>query len=454
MTEHKLVAFKAYDVRGKVPEELNEDMAYDIGRVYVEEKKPQRAVAVGRDIRDSSPAIARAIIRGVNDAGVDTVDIGLCGTEMVYSASSLDGMGGGIMVTASHNPKGYNGIKMVGPGAVPISGDTGLAVMERRVRTGDIPAKSSKSGNNIQSNVMDGYVERILSFVDLDVLKPLKILANPGNGCAGPAFDALAKHLPFEVERMYFEPDGDFPHGIPNPLLVENRSATSEAVLKAGADIGIGWDGDFDRCFLFDENGDFIEGYYLVGFLAKQLLKTYPGAVIVHDPRLTWNTLEIVKEAGGQAIESKSGHSFIKEKMRKTGAVYGGEMSAHHYFRHFSYADSGMIPWLLVAQEMSVSGAKLSELVKERIERYPCSGEINSTVDDPDSVIERLRTKYAAEASDVSEVDGISFTFGDTWRFNLRKSNTEPVVRLNVESNRNRDLLKEKTDEVLAIIRA
>lgn len=450
----KLVAFKAYDVRGKVPEELNEDMAYEIGRVYVDEKKPQGAVAVGRDIRDSSPAVAGAVIRGVNDAGVDTADIGMCGTEMVYYASSLDGMGGGIMVTASHNPKGYNGIKMVGPGAIPISGDTGLADMERRVRTGDIPAKAPKAGTNSSRDIMDGYVERILSFVDLDVLKPLKLLANPGNGCAGPAFDALAKHLPFEVERMYFEPDGDFPHGIPNPLLVENRSATSEAVLKTGADIGIGWDGDFDRCFLFDENGDFIEGYYLVGFLAKQLIGMFPGAGIVHDPRLTWNTLEIVKEAGGKAIESKSGHSFIKEKMRQTGAVYGGEMSAHHYFRDFSYADSGMIPWLLVAQQMSVSGAKLSELVKERIELYPCSGEINSTVDDPDSVVKRLREKYAAEASDISEVDGISFMFGDIWRFNLRKSNTEPVVRLNVESNRNRELLKVKTDEVLSIIRA
>ena len=454
MAENKLVSFKAYDVRGKVPEELSEDMAYDIGRVYVAEKKPQGAVAVGRDIRDSSPAIASEVIRGINDAGTDTVDIGLCGTEMVYYASSLEGMGGGIMVTASHNPKGYNGIKMVGPGAIPISGDTGLEVMERRVRTGDIPAKAATPGTNSHRDVMDGYVQRILSFVDLDVLKPLKILANPGNGCAGPAFDALAKHLPFEVERMYFEPDGTFPHGIPNPLLVENRSATSEAVLKSGADMGIGWDGDFDRCFLFDENGEFIEGYYLVGFLAKQLLKKYPGSGIVHDPRLTWNTLEIVKEVGGRAIESKSGHSFIKEKMRETGAVYGGEMSAHHYFRDFSYADSGMITWLLVAQEMSVSGEKLSELVAERIDRFPCSGEINSKVSDPDNVIENLKAKYTSEATNISEVDGISFQFGDTWQFNLRKSNTEPVVRLNVEAKMDRELLKEKTDEVLAIIRA
>ena len=452
MTDNKLACFKAYDIRGKVPEELNEEMAYDIGRVYVSEIKPQGRVAVGRDIRESSLAISKAVISGINDAGVDTLDIGLCGTEVVYFASSLDGMSGGMMVTASHNPKGYNGIKMVRKGARPISADTGLMEIEKRVRTGDVPEKSSVTGTSTERNIMNEYVNRILSFVNRDVLKPLKVLANPGNGCAGPALNALAAFLPFEIMLINSDPDGTFPNGVPNPLLVENRSVTAEAVRKLGADIGVAWDGDFDRCFLFDENGDFIEGYYLVGFLAKQILDKNHGAKIVHDPRLTWNTIEIVNAAGGVPVISKSGHSFIKEKMRDTGAIYGGEMSAHHYFRDFSYADSGMIPWLFVAQELSVTGLKLSDLVAERIERYPCSGEINRTVSNQDSVIARLKDAYSREATSLSELDGISMEFGRTWRFNIRKSNTEPVVRLNVESAGDKDLLKCKTNEILEFI--
>ncbi len=427
-------------------------MAYNIGRVYVSEIKPQGRVVVGRDIRESSPGISKAVISGINDAGVDTVDIGLCGTEMVYFASSLEGMGGGVMVTASHNPKGYNGIKLVRKGARPISADTGLMEMEKRVRKGDIPEKSSVSGTSTKRNIMNEYVDKILSFVNRDVLKPLKILANPGNGCAGLAMEVLDGFLPFEMECINFIPDGTFPNGVPNPLLVENRSVTTEAVRNFGADMGVAWDGDFDRCFLFDENGDFIEGYYLVGFLAKQILNKNPGAKIVHDPRLTWNTIEIVNAAGGMPVLSKSGHSFIKEKMRDTEAIYGGEMSAHHYFRDYSYADSGMIPWLLVAQELSVTGLKLSELVAERIERYPCSGEINRMVSDQDSVIARLKDAYSKESTSVSEFDGISMEFGKTWRFNIRKSNTEPVVRLNVESDGNKDLLKLKTNELIKLI--
>ena len=452
MSDERLVCFKAYDVRGKVPEELNEEMAYKIGRVYVSEIQPQGAVAVGRDIRESSPGISEAVIRGINDAGTDTVDIGLCGTEMVYFAASLEGIDGGIMVTASHNPKGYNGIKMVRKGARPVSADTGLMDIERRVRIGDIPKKPSVTGTTGERDIMDEYIERILTFVNRDVLKPLKILANPGNGCAGPALDALASFLPFDIKSIYFEPDGTFPNGIPNPLLVENRSATADEVRKFGADIGVAWDGDFDRCFLFDENGDFIEGYYLVGLLAKQILKENPGAKIVHDPRLIWNTIEIVNAAGGKPVMSKSGHSFIKETMRATEAVYGGEMSAHHYFRDYSYADSGMIPWLLVAQEMSITGAKLSELVAERIKRYPCSGEINRTVSDPDSIVARLKDAYEDRASSVSDIDGISMEFGKIWRFNIRKSNTEPVIRLNVESAGNKELMNSKTDEILKLI--
>jgi len=452
LTENKLAGFKAYDIRGKVPEDLNADMTYYIGRAYVAEIKPDGAVAVGRDVRRTSQDISRAVIRGINDAGVDTVDIGLCGTEIVYYASSLEGMGGGVMVTASHNPMEYNGIKLVRREARPISADTGLMDIERRVRTGDIPGKSSVPGTSTIRDVMDEYVERILSFVNIDVLKSLKILANPGNGCAGAAMDALMRFLPFEIERICYEPDGTFPNGIPNPLLIENRSLTAEAVRNSGADMGIAWDGDFDRCFLFDESGDYIEGYYLVGFLSKQILDKHPGDKIVHDPRLTWNTIEIVKAAGGEPVLSKSGHSFIKEKMRATGAVYGGEMSAHHYFRDFSYADSGMIPWLLVAREMSITGAKLSELVSERIKLYPCSGEINREVSDQDSVIKKLKETYLEDATSVNEIDGISMEFGNAWRFNIRKSNTEPVVRLNIESAGDEQLMKSRTAEILEII--
>jgi phosphomannomutase len=452
MSNDRLVCFKAYDIRGKVPGELNEDMAYDIGRAYVAEIKPDGAVAVGRDIRATSSAISDALIRGLNAAGTDTFDIGLCGTEMVYYASSLDNMGGGIMVTASHNPKEYNGIKMVGRGALPVSADTGLMDIERRVRTGDIPGDAETSGTNAALDVMDGYLEKILTFVNTDDLKPLKIVANPGNGCAGPAMEKFEGFLPFDIERVNYSPDGTFPNGIPNPLLVENREATSEIVRKTGADMGVAWDGDFDRCFLFDETGEFIEGYYLVGFLAKGILAKNKGAKIVHDPRLTWNTVEIVGDAGGEAVLSKSGHSFIKEKMRAVEAEYGGEMSAHHYFREFTYADSGMIPWLLVAQEMSLTGLKLSELVSERIKLYPCSGEINLKVDDPDAVIARLKEKYVPKATSVSELDGISLEFGDVWRFNVRKSNTEPVVRLNVESAGDEALMRSKTDEILGIM--
>jgi phosphomannomutase/phosphomannomutase/phosphoglucomutase len=452
-TDNRLKSFKAYDIRGEVPTELNEEMAYDIGRAYVAEVQPQGAVAVGRDVRETSEAFSKALMRGLNDAGVDAVDIGLCGTEMVYYASSLDGMGGGAMVTASHNPRGYNGIKLVREGGKPISGETGLMDMEKRVRTGDIPGKSAQQGSTSTRDIMDIYIEQILSFVNIDALKPLKVLANPGNGCAGPVMEKLEKHLPFDFEHLFYDPDGTFPNGIPNPLLEENRSVTSNALTKHNADFGVAWDGDFDRCFLFDENGDFIEGYYLVGFLSKRILKTERGSKkIVHDPRLVWNTVEIVNEEGGSPVMSKSGHSFMKEKMRDTEAVYGGEMSAHHYFRDFSYSDSGMIPWLLVAEEMSITGKKLSELVAERIALYPCSGEINRRVPDPDEIIERVRKTYEPRANNIVDIDGISLQFDEGWRFNLRKSNTEPLVRLNVETKGDTALLEEKTDEILELI--
>ncbi len=452
MSTATLPAFKAYDIRGKVPGDLNEDMAYAIGRAYVAEIRPEGPVAVGYDVRLSGPGLVDAVIHGLTDAGVDAVSIGQCGTEMVYFASALPGMGGGVMVTASHNPVEYNGLKLVKSEGRPISADTGLMDIERRVRTGDLPPKASTRGSRSERDVAEAYITRILSFVDRDVLKPLSIVGNAGNGCGGPVMELMLPRLPFTFEPMFFEPDGAFPNGVPNPLLKENRAATANAVRRAGADFGVAWDGDFDRCFLFDETGSFIEGYYLVGFLAKRLLEANPGATIVHDPRLTWNTIEIVGEAGGRTVVSKSGHSFIKEKMREVKAVYGGEMSAHHYFRDFTYCDSGMIPWLLIAEELSRSGRKLSELVSDRIRKFPCSGEINREVADPDRVIAAVRSRFEPKATGISTLDGISMEFGDAWRMNLRKSNTEPVVRLNVEARDDITLMKAKTDKVLAVI--
>jgi phosphomannomutase len=452
MNEKRLAAFKAYDIRGTIPDELNEEMAYQIGMAYSAEIHPSGTVAVGKDIRTTSNSLADAFIRGLNDTGVDTADIGICGTEMMYFASSLEGMGGGAMITASHNPKGYNGIKLVGYGAVPIGEDSGLLNIERRVRTGDIPKTASLKGSSGQRDITGMYIDRILSFVDIKSLKPMKIAANAGNGCAGPVADALASRLPFDFTRIFFKPDGDFPNGVPNPLLPENRAVTANAVLSSNAEFGVAWDGDFDRCFLFDENGDFIEGYYLVGFFAKRILQKNPGGKIVHDPRLIWNTREIVSEAGGFPILSKSGHTFMKETMRKTGAAYGGEMSAHHYFRDFCYSDSGMIPWLLAAEEISTTGKHLGEMVKARIERYPCSGEINRKVNDPDAVLKDIEEHFNDQATAVSHLDGVSIEFGNTWRFNLRKSNTEPVVRLNVESAGDEKLMKSKTREILQFI--
>ena len=452
MGNPRLPAFKAYDIRGKIPTEINEKMSYDIGRAYSTEIQPRGAVAVGRDVRETSISFADAFMRGVTDSGVDVVDIGLCGTEMMYYASSLEAMGGGAMITASHNPRDYNGIKLVQRGSRPISEDTGLLNIERRVRTGDFPEFHGPAGMRSHRDILDDYTRRILSFVDSGALKPLKILVNPGNGCAGPALDALAPFLPFEFVRLNFEPDGTFPNGIPNPLLIENRAATSDALLKSKADMGIAWDGDYDRCFFFDETGAYIEGYYIVGFLAKRMLTRNPGAKIVCDPRLIWNTVEIVEEAGGEPVISKSGHSFIKEKMRATGAIYGGEMSAHHYFRDFSYSDSGMIPWLLVAEELSTTGRKLSELVKERIRMFPCSGEINKTVVNPDAVLKSAEEHYLDKSTAISHLDGISMEFGDMWRFNLRKSNTEPVVRLNVEAAGDEALMHAHTKDILNLI--
>ncbi|MDW7646352.1 MAG: phosphomannomutase [Desulfuromonadales bacterium] len=437
--------FKAYDIRGRLPDELNDDIAYRIGRAYAEFLRPGQVV-VGRDVRLSSEALCEALSRGLTDGGADVYDIGLCGTEEIYHATFAAGMDGGIMVTASHNPLDYNGMKLVREGSRPISGDSGLLEIRRLAEEGRF--SEADKGQVHPLDMKAQYIRHLLGYVDVSSLQPLKIVVNAGNGCAGPVMDLLEKELPFELIKVHHQPDGHFPNGIPNPLLPENRAATSEAVLEHGAAVGIAWDGDFDRCFFFDENGRFIEGYYIVGLLAEALLVRHPGAKIIHDPRLTWNTIDMVKRAGGIPVLSKTGHAFIKERMRAEDAIYGGEMSAHHYFRDFAYCDSGMIPWLLVLELMSRSGQPLSALVDERMGLYPASGEINRRLADPAAVLARIEARYRAEALAVDHTDGLSLEFAD-WRFNLRSSNTEPVVRLNVESRGDERLMQEKTREIL-----
>ncbi|BBB91668.1 MAG TPA: phosphomannomutase [Methylomusa anaerophila] len=444
-------AFKAYDIRGRVPDELNEAMAARIGMAFVKLLGAKKVV-VGRDVRLSSEPLAQAVVKGLNDMGCDVLDIGLCGTEMVYFAASHLGADGGIMVTASHNPMDYNGLKLVREQSKPISGDTGLREMEELVVAGDLAAGCEVSrGKAANVDIMAEYVKHLMTYVNPAALKPLKIVVNAGNGCAGPVIDALEKLLPFEFIKVNHQPDGTFPNGIPNPLLVENREATAKVVRETGADLGVAWDGDFDRCFLFDEKGGFIEGYYIVGLLGAAFLRRFPGARIIHDPRLTWNTIEVVQAAGGLPVQSKTGHAFIKERMRREDAVYGGEMSAHHYFREFFYCDSGMIPWLIVVENLCHTGKTLSEMVAERMEKYPVSGEINRKVVDGQAVLKAIEEKYVTAGAIIDRTDGLSVEYTD-WRFNLRMSNTEPLLRLNVESRGNRKLMEEKSSEILAVI--
>jgi phosphomannomutase / phosphoglucomutase len=433
--------FKAYDIRGRVPETLDAEIAYRIGRSLVTELKAKTMV-IGRDMRLESPMLADALGRGITEAGADVIDIGLCGTEEVYFATSHENADGGVMVTASHNPKGCNGMKLVREGSRPISGDTGLQVIRIRVESGNLGMPWHKSGTIRPKTDKSAYIQHLLSYVDINALKPFSILADPGNGVAGPVIEALAAHLPFQWSFINCEPDGNFPNGVPNPLLPESREHTRAALLANHCDLALAWDGDFDRCFFFDANGRFIEGYYIVGLLAEVMLKKYPGAKIIHDPRLTWNTRTQVKQAGGKSIQSKTGHAFIKERMRQEDAVYGGEMSAHHYFRDFAYCDSGMIPWLLVTALMSETGRTLAELVDERIVAYPCSGEINYRVGHIPTVIEHVRNHFAHQNPHVDETDGLSLEF-EQWRFNLRGSNTEPLLRLNVETRGDTGLLSQ-----------
>jgi phosphomannomutase len=450
----KLRCFKAYDVRGRIPDELNDTLAYQIGQAYAAFVRP-KMIAVGRDVRASSVQLRDALTRGLTDSGVDVADIGLCGTEGVYFATFSEELDGGIMVTASHNPPDYNGMKFVREQSRPISADTGLADMQALIEGSQLPGTAASSGQVRPLDTSGDYLQHLLGYVAVDRLKPLKVVVNAGNGGAGLIIDQLEPHLPFEFIKINHQPDGSFPHGVPNPMLPENRASTIEAIKASKADVGLAWDGDYDRCFFFDEHGAFIEGYYLVGLLAEAFLRRYRGARIVHDPRLTWNTIEIVQQNGGQPVLCKSGHAFIKQRMREVDAVYGGEMSAHHYFRDFAYCDSGMIPWLLVLAVMCESGKTLSQLVGQRQELYPASGEINRQIADgaTASILARVQQNYQARAKTIDFTDGLSMEF-ERWRFNLRGSNTEPLVRLNVESRGNAALMHDKTAEILRLLDA
>ncbi len=449
MSKIDITCFKAYDLRGRVPDELNEDVAYRVGRAFVDFLGAKK-VAVGHDVRLTSATLTDALVKGLTEGGADVVHIGQCGTEEVYFATFHLGVDGGICVTASHNPMDYNGMKFVREGSKPISSDSGLNDIQALAEKGDFKAPA-KVGSVERKDLRADYIEHLLGYIDTKNMKPLKVVVNAGNGGVGAVVDGLEPHLPFEFIKVHHEPDGTFPNGIPNPILEDNRADTIAAVKKHGADLGVAWDGDFDRCFFFDENGDFIEGYYVVGLLADAFISKNPGSKVVHDPRLTWNTIDLCEQSGGKAIESKTGHAFIKERMRQEDAVYGGEMSAHHYFRDFAYCDNGNIPWLLVTELMSVRGEKLSAMVADRMAKFPCSGERNNTVGNPKAIIDSIEKHYSASVKELKKVDGLSMEFDD-WRFNIRMSSTEPVLRLNIESRGDKSLMEAKTAELLGFV--
>ncbi|MDV7271838.1 phosphomannomutase [Thioclava sp. A2] len=450
-----LTCFKAYDIRGRLGINLDEDIAYRISAAFAV-SLAAKTVVLGRDVRASSEKLAKSVARGLIDQGCDVLDLGLSGIEEMYFATTHFGADGGICVTASHNPMDYNGMKMVRAGSAPLDSASGLALIKELAEANTFE-QSATLGNirDIADEARAAYVESICRFVDLSALKPLKILVNAGHGTAGPTFDAIVERLadlgsPLTFERLFHEPDGTFPQGIPNPLLPENRPATADAVCASGADFGVAWDGDFDRCFFFDHTGAFIDGEYVVGLLAEAFLAKDPGATIIHDPRIIWNTQDLVAKAGGQAVQTRTGHAFIKQAMRDENAVYGGEMSAHHYFRDFVYCDSGMIPWLLVAELVSRHGP-LADLVAHRKAAFPSSGEINFTLKDPKGAIARVRSEFEPAAISIDDMDGLGFDMGD-WRFNLRSSNTEPVVRLNVEARGDAELVEQGVERVKRIL--
>ena len=448
----RLTCFKSYDIRGRLGDNLDAGIVYRIGRAAAEVLRPGLAVT-GRDVRDSSPELQAALIEGLRDGGADVADIGPCGTEEVYFATDHLGAGAGLMVTASHNPIDYNGLKLVQIGARPLPPET-LGAIHDLAAGAELPPATTRGGLRTD-DPRAAYVDRVLSFVDVAALRPMKILVNAGNGAAGPTFDAIADALaaagpPLDFVRMHHDPDPGFPNGIPNPLLEENQPATAQAVRAASADFGVAWDGDFDRCFFFDETGAFVPGEYVVALLAAAFLAKSPGATIVHDPRVQWNTQATVARAGGRAVVSRTGHALIKAKMREVDAVYGGEMSAHHYFRDFMSCDSGMIPWLLVAELVSRAHRPLSALVAEMRAAYPSSGEINFRVDDAGAAMARVEAAFGAGA-EIDRLDGLSLAHAD-WRLNLRASNTEPVLRLNVETRGDPALLAARRDAVAAVL--
>lgn len=454
---HKLNCFKAYDIRGRLDSEITEDVAYKIGRAYAEVIKPKHVV-VGGDSRLTSESLKIAFSNGLLDSGVSVVDIGLSGTEEIYFATAHYGYDGGIQITASHNPIDYNGMKLVSAGAIPVSRSTGLSEIESLVIKNNFQNKKdpNKIGIYTKKDISKRYVDKILSFIDVHNLKPLKLVMNSGNGAAGHVIDFIEslfkeKSIPVEFVKINNEPDGTFPHGIPNPLLPDCRQITRDAVILNNADMGIAFDGDFDRCFFFDENGNFIEGYYIVGLLAEAFLQKKTGSKIIHDPRLYWNTVDVVEMSGGIPIQSKTGHAYIKEIMRSEDAIYGGEMSAHHYFRDFFYCDSGMIPWLLVVELVSLKSSTLSSLVDNYIQRYPSSGEINCVLENAAHSINKIKAFYKSSSLRIDLTDGLSMEF-ESWRFNLRSSNTEPLVRLNVESRGDKELMETKTREILHLL--
>ena len=445
----RIEGFKAYDIRGKVPSELNVDLAYKVGRAVATYLKA-KSILIGRDVRKSSPELSESLAKGLTDAGCNVIDLGLCGTEMIYFGTPFLDADGGVMITASHNPPEYNGLKFVKKGSVPFGYDSGLNEIEKMILNNKLGEVAEQKGKVLQKDMMNDFIDNLQQFYDAKKIKPFKVVVNAGNGCVGPALDVLEKFLPIKMIKVFHDPDSNFPNGVPNPLLPENRQATIDAIKKHGADLGVAWDGDYDRCFFFDEKGEFIEGYYIVGLLAKSILKSHQGEKIVHDPRLIWNTIEEVQNAGGEAVVSQSGHAFIKQKMREVNSIYGGEMSAHHYFRDNSYSDSGLIPFLLILQLISEENSTLSELVGGMVKNYPCSGEINSKISDPAGKIKALKEKYSD--GNIDELDGLSVEYAD-WRFNVRMSNTEPLIRLNVESKHDEKLMQEKTAELLNFIR-
>lgn len=448
----RLTCFKAYDVRGIVGQDLTTEIAFSIGRAFAQTMGAKRVV-IGRDCRPTSPDLLRATANGLMAAGADVLDLGLCGTEEVYHATTHFATDGGIEITASHNPAIYNGMKMVGKGSAPLDPTTDFAAIRSLAENQQYrPAKLGQMQPAIGAR--DAFVAHILRLIELAVLKPLTILVNAGNGAAGPTFDALAAKLaPANLRfiRHNHTPDSSFPNGVPNPQLVQNHAMTADAVIAAGADMGVAWDGDFDRCFLFDHTGVFIPGEYIVGLLAQAFLAKEPGAAIAYEPRVIWNTEDIIATAGGQGILSRTGHNYMKRALRDHGAIYGGEMSAHHYFRDFMACDSGMIPWLLVVEMMGRTGKSLAELVAPRKAAYPSSGEINFTLADPKSAVARVLADLAPEALASDQTDGLSLTFAN-WRMNLRQSNTEPLLRLNVEARGNRALVDQAVEKITALI--